>query len=111
MAVINVSGRDIPVDQEGFLTDLTDWDRDVAQALAVEEGVTLDARHWEIIDFLRAYYAEYQLTPALRILTRKIGLALGKDKGNVEYLLSLFPVGPLKQACKFSGLPKPTGCV
>ncbi|HBA33434.1 MAG TPA: sulfurtransferase TusE, partial [Gammaproteobacteria bacterium] len=46
MAVMNVGGRDIPVDQEGFLMDLTDWDRDVAQALAAEEGVTLDARHW-----------------------------------------------------------------
>ena len=36
---------------------------------------------------------------------------MGKDKGNSKYLSSLFPYGPAKQACRFDGLPKPTGCV
>ena len=111
MPHLHINNSDIEIDEEGFLMHLADWDEDVAVALALREGILLDSRHWEIINFLQAYYAEYNLIPALRILTRKVGLALGKEKGQVEYLLSLFPVGPLKQACLFAGLPKPTGCV
>ena len=111
MPYINIDNKRIEVDEEGFLVQLTDWDENIAASLAQREGVTLDARHWEIMNFLRAYYAEYNLIPALRILTRKVGLALGKEKGQVDYLLTLFPIGPIKQACLFAGLPKPTGCV
>ena len=45
------------------------------------------------------------------MLTKAIGKKLGKDKGNSKYLYELFPYGPAKQACKYAGLPKPTGCV
>ena len=67
--------------------------------------------HWEVINFLREYYEEYQIAPAVRVLTKQIGKKLGKDKGNSNYLYELFPYGPAKQACKYAGLPKPTGCV
>ena len=60
---------------------------------------------------LRSYYEEYQIAPAVRVLTKAIGKKLGKDKGNSKYLYELFPYGPAKQACKYAGLPKPTGCV
>ena len=46
-----------------------------------------------------------------KIVAETVGKRLGKDKGNSKYLYELFPYGPGKQACKFAGLPKPTGCV
>ena len=61
--------------------------------------------------FLRDYYNEFQIAPAVRVLTKAIGKKLGPDKGNSQYLYELFPYGPAKQACKIAGLPKPTGCV
>ena len=75
------------------------------------DGIDLSDDHWEIINFLREYYEEYQIAPAVRVLTKAVGKKLGKDKGNSKYLYELFPYGPGKQACKFAGLPKPTGCV
>jgi tRNA 2-thiouridine synthesizing protein E len=45
------------------------------------------------------------------VLTKAIGKKLGADKGNSKYLYELYPYGPAKQACKYAGLPKPTGCV
>jgi TusE/DsrC/DsvC family sulfur relay protein len=51
------------------------------------------------------------VAPAVRVLTKAIGKKLGKDKGNSKYLYQLFPYGPAKQACRYAGLPKPTGCV
>jgi len=47
----------------------------------------------------------------VRVLTKAVGKKLGKDKGNSKYLYGLFPYGPAKQACRYAGLPKPTGCV
>ncbi|MEW5768828.1 MAG: TusE/DsrC/DsvC family sulfur relay protein [Pseudomonadota bacterium] len=111
MATVNIAGKDIEVDEEGYLTNLADWNRDVAEYLAKEEKVDMTEAHWEVIDFLREYYDEYQIAPAIRVLTKAIGKKLGPDKGNNKYLYELFPYGPAKQACKIGGLPKPTGCI
>ncbi|MBK47080.1 MAG: sulfurtransferase TusE [Gammaproteobacteria bacterium] len=108
---IEVNGKSIEVDEEGYLSNLSDWDKDIAEVMAKEDNIDLGTDHWEIINFLREYYEEYQIAPAVRILTKAVGKKLGKDKGNSKYLYELFPYGPGKQACKFAGLPKPTGCV
>jgi tRNA 2-thiouridine synthesizing protein E len=111
MGTINVNGKELEVDEEGYLSNLNDWEPEVAEYMAKDEGTELTENHWEVINFLREYYEEYQIAPAVRVLTKAIGKKLGKDKGNSKYLYELFPYGPGKQACKYAGLPKPTGCV
>ncbi len=108
---IEVNGRVLETDPEGYLRNIQDWDERVAQALAQNEDIHLDINHWEVIHFLREYYDEYKMAPAMRILAKAMAKKLGRDKGNTRYLYQLFPAGPAKQACKFAGLPKPTGCV
>jgi tRNA 2-thiouridine synthesizing protein E len=108
---IEVNGQSINTDEEGYITNLSDWSEDVANAIATEEGIDMSENHWEVVNFLREYYDEYQIAPAVRVLTKAIGKKLGADKGNSKYLYELFPYGPAKQACKIAGLPKPTGCV
>jgi len=100
-----------PVDEEGFLVNLADWTKEIAEEMAKGDDVELSDEHWEVINFLRDYYEEYQIAPAVRVLTKAIGKKMGKDKGNSKYLYSLFPYGPGKQGCRFAGLPKPTGCI
>ena len=111
MATMTVNGRDLEVDEEGYLVDLSQWDRAAGEELAKSENVEMTEAHWEVIEFLREYYDEYQIAPAVRVLTKAIGKKLGKEKGNSKYLYELFPYGPAKQACKIAGLPKPTGCI
>jgi len=111
MATINVAGKDIEVDEEGYLVNRSDWNEEVAKIMAKADNCDLTDSHWEVINFLREYYEEYQIAPAVRVLTKAIGKKLGADKGNSKYLYELFPYGPAKQACKYAGLPKPTGCV
>ncbi|MEN9500915.1 MAG: hypothetical protein RI964_200 [Pseudomonadota bacterium] len=108
---LEVGGKVLATDEEGYLEHLGDWSREVAEVMAKAEEVTLSSEHWEIINFLREYYHEYQIAPAVRVLTKAVGKRLGASKGNSRYLYSLFPYGPGKQACKYAGLPKPTGCV
>jgi len=111
MSSIEIGGKKIELDEDGFLKNMDDWSKDVALALAKTESVDMTEAHWEVVNFLRDYYQEYKIAPMIRILTKAIGKALGKEKGNTKYLYELYPAGPAKQACKISGLPKPTGCV
>ena len=111
MGTIEANGKTYETDEEGYLADLNSWDKDVAEVMAKADDCELTENHWEVINFLREYYDEYQIAPAVRVLTKAIGKKLGKDKGNSKYLYELFPYGPAKQACKYAGLPKPTGCV
>ena len=108
---IVVNGKTIETDEEGYLTSRTDWSEDVCKEMARIEDCDLNENHWQVINFLREYYDEYQIAPAVRVLTKAIGKKLGPEKGNSKYLYELFPYGPAKQACKYAGLPKPTGCV
>jgi dissimilatory sulfite reductase related protein len=111
MGTIEVSGKSIETDEEGYLVNLGDWSEDIANNIAKSENIDMSNQHWEVVNFLRKYYDEYQIAPAVRVLTKAIGKTLGPDKGNSQYLYELFPYGPAKQACKIAGLPKPTGCV
>jgi dissimilatory sulfite reductase related protein len=108
---IEVGSKVLETDEEGYIQNLSDWSPEVAEKMASDDGLDLSDNHWEVINFLRDYYQEYQIAPAVRVLTKAIGKKLGADKGNSKYLYELFPYGPAKQACKYAGLPKPTGCV
>lgn len=111
MPSIEVNGKSYETDEEGYLINLAEWNTDVAEFIAKGESVNMTPNHWEVVNFLREYYDEYQIAPAVRVLTKAIGKKLGPEKGNSKYLYELFPYGPAKQACKIAGLPKPTGCI
>jgi len=111
MSTITVAGKTVEVDEEGYLVNRTDWSEEIGTHMAKVDNCELTPNHWEVINFLREYYDEYQIAPAVRVLTKAIGKKLGADKGTSKYLYELFPYGPAKQACKYAGLPKPTGCV
>jgi tRNA 2-thiouridine synthesizing protein E len=106
-----LNGKTYETDEEGYLVNLGDWNEDVAAFLAQQEKIDMAENHWQVVNFLREYYNDYQIAPAVRVLTKAIGKKLGADKGNSKYLYELFPYGPAKQACKIAGLPKPTGCI
>ena len=108
---IEVNGTTYETDEEGYLVNLADWNEEIGKVLAKGENVEMTESHWEVVNFLREYYNEYQIAPAVRVLTKAIGKQLGPEKGNSKYLYELFPYGPAKQASKIAGLPKPTGCV
>jgi len=111
MAAYQFNGTTIEHDEEGYILELGAWSEDLAKVIAEEEKIDMSDEHWEVVNFLRDYYEEYQIAPAVRVLIKSIKKSMGKEKGNNKYLYTLFPYGPAKQACKIAGLPKPTGCV
>ncbi|KIQ00741.1 MULTISPECIES: TusE/DsrC/DsvC family sulfur relay protein [Pseudomonas] len=111
MSALIVNDRAIELDKDGYLLDLQDWSNDVAAALAEREALPLSDEHWEILVLLRAFHAEFQLSPANRPLIKYVALKLGPDKGNSLHLNRLFNGTPAKLAAKLAGLPKPTNCL
>lgn len=111
MPYLDFRGTPIEVDEDGYLVNPDDWTQELSDFMAWQDGLTLTAEHREVINFLRDYYAKYQIAPMIKILVKEIGNILGPEKANTKYLYQLFPDGPSKQACRFAGLPKPTGCV
>lgn len=97
--------------EQGFLTNSSDWNEDVARQLAALNHIKLSEDHWEIILFIRHYYQQFKHLPNARVFTKAIAKELGEEKGNSRYLHRLFPDGPLKYACKLAGLPKPPTCL
>ena len=106
------NGSSIETDENGYLVTLEDWSEGVAEKLAEDEEIEMNGEHWEIINFLRDYYQEFQIAPAVKVLTKAIAKKndIHKKEASV-FLYELFPHGPGLQACKIAGLPKPTGCV
>ncbi|GGK30483.1 tRNA 2-thiouridine synthesizing protein E [Pseudomonas koreensis] len=111
MNAMTVGARAIELDKDGFLVDLDDWSHDVASALAAAEGIELTPEHWAVLELLRSFYAEFQLSPATRPLVKYTALKLGPEKGNSQHLNRLFKGTPAKLAAKLAGLPKPTNCL
>jgi TusE/DsrC/DsvC family sulfur relay protein len=106
-----LNGETYEADEEGYLVDISAWNKDLAELIAKDENIEMNSDAWEVVSFLRNYYEEYQIAPAVRVLTKAVKKSLGPEKGNSKYLYELFPYGPAKQACKIAGLPKPTGCI
>jgi len=106
MPHIDYKGTQIEVDEDGFITDPSLWDEELAIFLAeYAEGISeLTDDHWKLIHYLNEYYHENGIAPMIRKLCKATGFKL-------KYIYELFPGGPAKGACKVAGLPKPTGCV
>ena len=105
---IEVKGRLIPLDADGYLLDPEDWSAAVAEQMAEEDGVTLSDEHWLLIDFLHRFYKEYGIAPELPILSRNLCKDQNDCKWTRKYIKTLFPEGA-NTACRYAGLPAPEG--
>jgi len=94
-------------DNEGFLLDPSDWNEQVAVAIAEQEHIPLTAAHWEIVHFVRDYYEQYQTVPENRTLLKMLRERHGMETATRRYVQHLFPYGFGQQACKIAGMRKP----
>lgn len=97
-------------DKEGFLRDLAEWTPTAAEQLATAEGILLTESHWEIINLIRHYHGQFNISPPTRVLVKVVAEQLGPEKGRSIYIMQLFGGKPAKLVAKIAGLPKPTNC-
>jgi len=105
MTTTLIADAPVDVDAEGFLTDAAQWNEQIAEAIAAENGITeLTGRHWLVVRFMRDRYLSTGNASSIR--------SLGKESGvPIKELYQLFPKGPAKLAAKIGGIPKPKGCI
>ena len=107
---IRVGRRTVEVDSEGYLLRLQDWSEDFARALAEREGLVLTDAHWELIRFLRTYWAEHGVQPQVRVMIRHFSERWGAERGSNHHLHEMFPRGgPQKQGNRLAGLLRTKG--
>ncbi len=86
-------------DEQGFLLESVEWNREVSKSIAALYRVgPLTDQHWKVIDFLRAYHERFGAMPVMRRVCRASGLGRRTVKG-------LF--GTCRDAWRIAGLPHP----
>ena len=99
------------LDENGHLLHITDWSPLVAKKLAQRDGIVLDDRHWQLIEFVRQYYDDFGIAPGMRLLVASLRKRLGAGKANSRYLYQLLPDSPARQLACYAGFAKPVSCI
>lgn len=108
--VLRVDGRDVPTDQEGYLRNMDDWSEAFVEAAAAEEGLVLTGAHWDVIRFIRDYFAVHQVQPQVRDMIRHFSALWGAESGGNRALHEMFPNGgPQKQGNRLAGIRRTKG--
>jgi len=108
---LEINGKTVETDAEGYLVNLDEWSEELAVTLAKTDDLALEDKHWKIINYMRTVFAETGTAPNLRFLMKGLKEEFGAEWGDKKFLFDLFPFGPAKQAGRYAGTPKPTGCV
>jgi TusE/DsrC/DsvC family sulfur relay protein len=104
---LQVNGHNIKLDREGYLLEPSDWNKDVACAIAEKENIIMTDAVWEVVNFVRDYYEERQSVPEHRVLLKELRNRHGKEKATRKYVYNMFPYGYGQQACKIAGMRVP----
>ena len=92
------------VDEDGFLKEMAEWSRSMAEELAKRNNIgPLTDEHWKVIEYVKEYYETYRTGPPV--------VKIGKSTGmSADEICGLFPCGVVRGAFRLAGLPRPPGC-
>jgi tRNA 2-thiouridine synthesizing protein E len=98
-----IANREIDVNEEGYLVEFTQWDREVCECIAGECNVVMTERHYEVVEYLQEKHHKEEPLSIRGI--KKSGVV------DIKEFYNLFPGGPLKISTKIAGIPKPKSCI
>ena len=107
---IDVDGRQVATDHEGYIQNMDEWSDGFVEALAKSDGLELTDEHWEVIHFIRAFHAEHSVQAQVLDMIKHFKKVWGKERGNNRYLHDIFPKGgPQKQGNRLAGIRRTKG--
>jgi TusE/DsrC/DsvC family sulfur relay protein len=100
-----VENQDTYEDPDGFLMNMSSWNRELAEELARKNDIgPLNEDHWKIIEFVKAFYQEFHEGPPIVKISKATGFSS-------SHICKLFPCGVARGAYRLAGLPRPSGCL
>jgi TusE/DsrC/DsvC family sulfur relay protein len=98
-----IAQKEIDVNDEGYLLDFNQWNKEIAEELAKEHNISLTDKHWEVIDYIHDKFKKEEPLSVRGI----------KNSGvlDIKEFYGLFPGGPLKVSTLIAGIPKPKSCI
>lgn len=106
-----IAGREIALRPDGHLVDPDDWSEAVAEEMARQDDIVLCDLRWWLIRFVRAHYHDYGMPPLMRMAVTAMRRDAGIEDASSRTLYRLFPDGPIRDACRYGGLPPPESCI
>ena len=97
------AGFTVQCNEQGYMTNPDEWNKEIGMAIAKEEGIELTDKHWEVLEYLRE-----QVKQEVPLTIRNVGKSGVVD---IKEFYQLFPQGPLKVSSRIAGIPKPVGCI
>ncbi len=98
-----IAGVQVDVNEQGYLTDFSQWNKAIGEEIAQNEGIEMTDKHWKVIEYLQE-----QERNQVALTIRRIGNSGVVD---IKEFYALFPNGPLKISSKIAGIPKPKSCI
>lgn len=107
MGTVTVEGRDIELNDKGYVVNNQDWTPKVAEYLAQQDSLPLSDKHWDVINYLRdEFFNNNENQPNTRNLVKAMQKKWGDKSVNAKALYDLFPHDPSKQGGRIAGLPE-----
>jgi tRNA 2-thiouridine synthesizing protein E len=105
---LEVDGKTIETDANGYLVNVEDWNEQIAKVVAEGENIgELTQRHWDVINYMRDEYLNNGGNqPNVRNMVKAMQKAWDDKKVDAKSLYELFPKNPDKQSSKIGGLPE-----
>jgi len=68
MAELEIKGKKLKLNEDGFLINPEVWDKEIAEELAkIAEGIqAMTEEHWRIVNYIRDYYLQKGQAPMVR---------------------------------------------
>ncbi len=98
-----IANTAVNVNDEGYLTDFSQWTKEIGEEIAKENGIDMTPDHWKVIDYIQEQYKN-----EVPLSIRKVGKS---GVVSIKEFYALFPKGPLKISTKIAGVPKPASCI
>ena len=98
-----IAGVNLDLTEDGYLKNLSQWNKEVALEIAKEEGITMTDRHWDVITYLQDQFKKEK-----PLSIRSVGKS---GVVSIKEFYDLFPKGPLKISSRIAGIPKPASCI
>jgi len=89
--------------EQGYLTDFSQWTKEVGTEIGKENDIEMTDQHWKVIDYLQEKHNKDEALSIRGI--KKSGVV------NIKEFYALFPGGPLKTSTMIAGIPKPKSCI